>query len=88
MDLRVTRAADPDRLLHYGSIEIPLVLLVMVPRPRNEVMTRQRLIPTANRAGTFHTFSYEQRHRSVVKSRHTGPTFGKSKMAAGIPAAI
>lgn len=85
----MARTADPDRLLDHGSIEIPFVLLVMVACPRNEVMTRQRLLTTANRTGAFHTLPYEQPDPLVVKAgpcRHF-PFHGK-QMAAGCPAAI
>ena len=50
----MTRAAGADHLPNECSLEVPLVLLIVVARPRNEVMARQRFFATANRARPLH----------------------------------
>ena len=49
MDLRVAWTADPDGLLHGFPVEFALIAFVCVSRPGNEVMSRQRFFPTADR---------------------------------------
>ncbi len=50
VDLRMARAANTDDLPNERSGEVALVLLVAVSGARNEMMTGERFLPTADRA--------------------------------------
>src|SRR5689334_9545505 len=54
MNLGMARTADAHDLLHHSTIELALVALVVVARARDEVMSGQPLLATANGAGTDH----------------------------------
>lgn len=52
--LRMTRAADPDGLLNDVPVKIAFVFAIMMPCSRDEVVARERLKPSANRALPVH----------------------------------
>lgn len=54
VDLRMTRAADPDGLLNDVPVKLAFVFAIMMPCPRDEVVARERLKPSANGALSVH----------------------------------
>ena len=54
VDLRMTRAADPDGLLNDVPVKIAFVFAIMMPCSRDEVVARERLKPSANGALSVH----------------------------------
>jgi hypothetical protein len=54
VNLGVAGTADSDSLLDRLAIKLPLVSLVRMTGPRNQVMPRQRLFPAANSANGVH----------------------------------
>ena len=54
VDLRMTRAADPDDLLNDVPVKIAFVFAIMMPCSRDEVVARERLKPSANGALSVH----------------------------------
>lgn len=54
VDLRMTRAADADGLLHQDAIKLALVAFVVMPRAWDEMVPGERLFPPTDGAGTFH----------------------------------
>lgn len=57
MDLRMAWTTDADDLPDDHAFELALVAFVVVARPRDQVMTRQRLLATADRALPLHTLA-------------------------------
>ena len=54
MNLRMARPADADGLLHRGTVELPLVAFVVMPRAWDEMVAGERFFPPTDGAGTFH----------------------------------
>jgi hypothetical protein len=75
VDLGVARPANSHHLLHRFPIELAFVPFIMMARPRNQVMTRQRFFSSANRASRF--------GRCHVSLLSCPPFFGASLTTSG-----
>ena len=57
MNLRMTRTAESDHAPDHSALEFALVAFVVMPRARNEMMSRECFLASANRALPFHRLS-------------------------------
>lgn len=87
VDLRMTRAADPDGLLNDVPVKIAFVFAIMMPCSRDEVVARERLKPSANGALSVHVAGCRLSRSStgvLALQRRTRKTSGANEAARAL----